>query len=75
MTSYENSKLLWHYFNELKTHLAISKQNRSTNESKSLTTIKILEKHSTELNLLNGSGWLELDSILLNKDFIFEGLS
>ena len=73
MTSCWNSRLLWHIFRELSTHLAISKQNLSMSASKFFITANILVKQSTADNRLNGSGWFELDSILLISDLIFAG--
>lgn len=43
--------------------------------SNSLIIENILEKHSTDESLLNGSGWFELLSILLINDLMLLGFS
>lgn len=75
MTSYENSRLLWHILSELITHWAISRQNLSIKGSCSLMIEKILLKQSTAESRLNGSGWFELLSILLISDLMLFGFS
>lgn len=67
--------LLWHIFRDIKTQWPIWIQNRSIRGSNSLMIEKILLKHKTEDNLLKGSGWFELLSILLIKDLMLAGFS
>ena len=70
ITSWQNSRLLWHILSDIRTHLVISMQYSSTRDSCIWITSKILLKHRTDERRLKGSGWFELLAILRIRERI-----